>query len=271
MFDTHLPHEQASWYNHNEIDLSGIPAVNNNPNFAFAFIMAYGPGKSAYEANWVNPGVWPIEGQFARWAFDMVEVYDGTSSVVDASVPRIKAVYVTPPLPDQLPVEGNIHLLALATDNAVCNHVTANGIQLVRTGLYTWEANIPGSGATTVNVTATDEAGNTSSTATQIGYTNPMMISRHSCVDQWGGIVLQPPLTPWCYKRPIKAYGTVSTIDANYFDLINPVGEAVRFYAPGHGLNDDDLAFASGIMEETIAPMPWITSHAALVEKVPTE
>jgi|GEM_PF-1858562 len=267
-FECRIPQEQASWFNHCEIDLSGIPAVNNNPNFAFAFVMAYGPGKSAYEPSWVNPGAWPIAGQYPRYAFDMVEVYSGTSSITDSTPPTIKAVYVTRPLPDQAPVEGNVHVQVSATDNAVVSSVLANGVSLSRTGLYTWDGNVPGSGSTVVNVVASDEAGHTA-TATKTGFTPTVTLNGlHVNYDEWGGLQALPMLSKVCYWWPIKVYGMVSTVDSNYFDLQDAAGNPpVRIFAPGYALADGDFASASGILTQSIDPYSWITSHAALVEK----
>lgn len=267
IFGAALPQEQASWFNHNDIDLSSIPGASNNSRFAFAFIMAYGPGKSFYEPAWVNPRGWPISGQYPRWGFDMVEVYSGTSSIQDTTPPTIKAIYVTKPLPDQPPVSGNIHVQVSATDNAVVKSVTANGNALVRTGLYTWDGNIPGSDGTTVNVVAADEAGRTTN-GTRVGYTRTVALNgKHVSTDEYGGLQLAPILTQACYLFPFKAYGTVTKIDTNYFDLTDAAGDPVRIFAPGHNFADGDIASASGVMTQSTAPMPWITSNVALVTK----
>jgi hypothetical protein len=74
--------DMTLWNNEVEMDLSGISGVANNQSFAFAFIMAYGPGANSYEQLYSGvPAKSPV------YAFDTVEVYAGTSDITRVSSP----------------------------------------------------------------------------------------------------------------------------------------------------------------------------------------
>lgn len=264
-FGWDLPQEQASWFNHCDIDLSSIPAANNNPNFAFAFIMSYGPGGANYSAV-----PWPAPGgstAYPRYGFDMAEVYSGTSSVVDTKKPEIRAIYVTRPQPDQTPVAGNWHVRVWTSDNAVVNTVTANGVSLTRTGLYIWEANIPTPGNGVVNVVSTDDSGN-STTASQNGLSIVAGVcSKHVSLDEWGGETFTPIMLNSCYKMLFKAFGKVTKIDSNWFTITDQYGGTWRILAPGWEANahDGGWAAASGMLVQSTVSDPAITSDVSLV------
>lgn len=58
------------WFNHNELDLSGL-GVANNPNFAFKFTEAWND-----QGGWSYAGI--ETGSKSKWRFDMVEVFSGS-------------------------------------------------------------------------------------------------------------------------------------------------------------------------------------------------
>ena len=66
----------ASWTMQNQADLSGVSALQNNPNAAFRLVSAYAPGTSAYAA--ANPT--STAGSTGTLRFDMVTV-SGVASV----------------------------------------------------------------------------------------------------------------------------------------------------------------------------------------------
>jgi hypothetical protein len=76
-FDGTVPNAGDDWFNGRSFDLSSIPAVNNNPNFAFRIVSSF-DGGTAYQAS--SSGVYG--GGTAR--FDMVTI-NGTVPVPEPS------------------------------------------------------------------------------------------------------------------------------------------------------------------------------------------
>lgn len=59
-----------TWFNNRKVDLSGVSAVNNNPNFAFRIVAAFDPNGTGYVAS--NPT--SNYASTGTWRFDMVTV-----------------------------------------------------------------------------------------------------------------------------------------------------------------------------------------------------
>ena len=69
VFEADNPNEADHWYNGRTVDLSGIPGVSDNPNFAFRVVAEFGPS-GGYEAS--KSGA--VYRQRDNFRFDMVRV-----------------------------------------------------------------------------------------------------------------------------------------------------------------------------------------------------
>ena len=84
---------------------------------------------------------------------------------------------ITSPAPDAKVKKGNLKVNGTATDNARVAKIemTVNGVAVVVTGLSVWSANVTlKEGKNTINVTATDSSGLTSTVKSMtVTYTKP--------------------------------------------------------------------------------------------------
>lgn len=73
----------ATWFNGRSVDLSAIPGVSDNPNFAFRIVATFAPGTEAYAASVAGSTYRPG----GAWRFDMVTVSGTPAGAPPASVP----------------------------------------------------------------------------------------------------------------------------------------------------------------------------------------
>ncbi|MFV9503855.1 MAG: ExeM/NucH family extracellular endonuclease [Oscillochloridaceae bacterium umkhey_bin13] len=95
-----------TWFNNRSVNLSSIPGVNNNPNFAFRIVAAFAPGTNAYTAantgsNYATTGT---------WRFDMVTITSAPFSGA-AVAPSI----VTQPQSQNIATGGSATLTVVAS------------------------------------------------------------------------------------------------------------------------------------------------------------
>jgi hypothetical protein len=69
------------WYLNREVDLTGVPGVANNPNFAFRLVAAWQPGAGKY-----MPCVGSAYGTTRKWRMDMVRIHDDPAPSIPTTI-----------------------------------------------------------------------------------------------------------------------------------------------------------------------------------------
>ena len=176
------------------------------------------------------------------------------------SPPVIWDVTVSP----QMVAAGDaVHIAVDATDDAGVTSVTANGTYLTPLGGSDWSGEIPADstlGLHFVIVVASDGEGHTASNSSQ-SYKTARVVSITN-----RGLVRDVTSTA-ADNFLFRAWGWVTRLDADTFELDDGSGTPVRVSATGHGLQTGDYAFARGIWSVTASPHV-LNSSSAHIKKV---
>jgi hypothetical protein len=157
----------------------------------------------------------------------------------------------------------SVHVAVSATDDVGVTSVTANGTVLAYLGSSVWSGDIvadPTLGLHTIAVVARDAANNSGTDSSQsyktarvVGITNRGLV-RDITSTAAGNFLFM-------------AWGWVTRLDADTFELDDGSGTPVRVAASGHGLQTDDFAFARGIWSVTASPHVLISSKAHITRR----
>lgn len=179
-------------------------------------------------------------------------------TIYDTTPPLISSVSVSPPM---VPRGNEVSLVVDATDSFGVSRVAANGIELVNTSGSIWCGVIPAEaslGQHPVTVLVTDAAGNSTTDSAQSYKTARLFtIANRDLVNSL------PEGSASTYL--FSAFGRVTRIDADTFELSDGSQTTIQVSYPSHGLQTGDYAVARGIWSPTSSPP---TLNAASVTRV---
>jgi len=173
-------------------------------------------------------------------------------SVPDTTLPVINSVTITPSM---VASGDGATITAVVTDNVGVAGVAANGVALVNTGGNTWTGTLTAVGTpgaepilSSVVVGAEDAAGKAAqnvsaayAVAKVYALTNRSLAGAGS-VDQS------------VEKYLFKTWGSVASVNGDYFDLNDGSPTSVRVYCPSHGLAVNDFVSACGVWNVAVTP-----------------
>lgn len=161
------------WFNARTIDLSSIPAVNNNPNFKWRVVAAFAPATSVYQTS--GGATWDSNG---RYRYDAVTVKSVNTSVninVDAKAQPHAAItggsgsalFVAEVVPGVAPISTGMTVTADFSpigggSSVALNDSGLNGDLGAGDGRWSFNYTVPasvGAGTYHITVTATDLQG----------------------------------------------------------------------------------------------------------------
>jgi len=165
----------------------------------------------------------------------------------DLIAPTISSVVV---LPAMVGAGDAVSVTVDASDNIGVATVTVNGVGLTHGSGSIWSGAVPGDpalGSHAIDVIARDAANN-SRTNSGSSYTTARVVALNTRA------LREEAARAGSVRYLFKAWGRVTRIDADRFDLFDGGTTMVRVYCPGHGLSTGDYASACGIWDPDANP-----------------
>jgi len=169
----------------------------------------------------------------------------------DTTPPVIESITATPGMTAAgFPIE----IAVVALDNVGISNVSSPGIMFTQGDDEVWTGTVTADselGVHTVEVTAADAAGNSTTSSTSYTTARAFAVTSNSLLSD---------LVAACRTKYVfKIFGTVTPVDTDNFDLSDGTRDPVRVHCPNHGLGAGQHVTALGIWDPLAVPPQLVT------------